>query len=146
MKLNVLCLLTLTHLLKLYCLVMKFLSLPYSFGVDDRTSLVKSTTEIDANILALLPKGEKWEDNIVNNDNYFFLKEIGYLPKLLSFSFRSKEAIWNLYQKWSRNEQVCLVSQKSSMHIKINMAFLKLKQFNIALAKRRSLVRFSWNA
>lgn len=59
MKLNVLCLLTLTHLLKLYCLVMKFLSLPYSFGVDDRTSLVKSTTEIDANILALLPKGEK---------------------------------------------------------------------------------------
>ncbi|XP_043116792.1 supervillin isoform X4 [Puntigrus tetrazona] len=27
-----------------------------SFGVDDRTSLVKSTTEIDANILAVLPK------------------------------------------------------------------------------------------
>ncbi len=40
-------------------IVMNSLSLPYSFGVEDRTSLVKSTTEIDANILAVLPKGEK---------------------------------------------------------------------------------------
>lgn len=43
----------------LLILIMNSLSLPYSFGVDDRTSLVKNTTEIDANILAVLPKGEK---------------------------------------------------------------------------------------
>lgn len=40
-------------------LIMHALFLPYSFGVDDRTSLVRSNTDIDANILAVLPKGEK---------------------------------------------------------------------------------------
>jgi len=39
---------------------MHSLFLPYSFGVDDRTSLVRNTTDIDANILAVLPKGKKY--------------------------------------------------------------------------------------
>uniref|UniRef100_A0A672LB68 Supervillin n=1 Tax=Sinocyclocheilus grahami TaxID=75366 RepID=A0A672LB68_SINGR len=43
MKLNTLNLLTLTHLLKRYCFESCTLY-SYSFGVDDRTSLVKSTT------------------------------------------------------------------------------------------------------
>lgn len=149
MKLNILCLLTWTHLIKLYCfeswtLYLFLTALVWMTGhhwlrVQQKlmqTSLLYCPKVRNAKITLCL---KSWRTMIM-----IFLLEVGYLPKRLTFSFRAKEAIWNLYQKWSRNEQVHLVSQKSSVHIKINMAFLKLKQMNIALAMQRSWVRFPW--